>query len=664
MARKIIKETFKKENGQLVKYPLGADVKNVVITKVDSSGNEIIEKTLDKELDIIKKDSANAAYPSYSIENIETESLEKLTKGESISSSMRKLYKVTSRFINHLKNITSGENHIPTGGKEGDILLWSSDGQAQWGPDANTTYSNFQGATVDEAGKAGLVPAPAAAEQNKFLKGDGTWGRPDNAVYTQGVGISISNNQISLASSTTEKTNVGGTSDTTGLEMTIPYFSFDKYGRMISAGTRKHTMPNSTFVGGTLTENLYFGSTDYSIDTNGDAILNTLKFKNDSRTTVTGLDGDTFKFKANIGDENSAYENTSDGNHIFYNAITLNSFIHTDENAKVMLVNKDGSLTKSSINSAELYQLKNATSNIQSQLNTKVNKSGDTMTGALKFGSDDYYIDASGNATLKNVNADNVNSKGYSRIDITSQTLDLNDFNLNSGSPHIEHYRCRTSGGAANISNIPVTGHPFVLDVELIRWASTTDYISRQIFTSSGDKQNEYVRYCTNGTWEENWTKRVFTDTKYSTATASANGLMSSSDKTKLNNISLSVKTINFSDYTNYGTGNKRSLGTITLSPGFYLIQGNIIFSSSYYKGGYAIAKFSTTEGDVGLSNGVSTEIYIPVIDAAQTSIQMSIHTFLYLDKETTYHLNIQNNSTANTQTVKSNVKVFTFRTL
>lgn len=31
------------------------------------------------------------------------------------------------------------------------------------------------GATADAAGKAGYVPAPAAGDQTKFLRGDGTW---------------------------------------------------------------------------------------------------------------------------------------------------------------------------------------------------------------------------------------------------------------------------------------------------------------------------------------------------------------------------------------------------------------------------------------------------------------------------------------------------------
>ena len=41
---------------------------------------------------------------------------------------------------------TSGNKHIPSGGKEGQILRWSSDGTAVWGADNNTTYSNLAAA--------------------------------------------------------------------------------------------------------------------------------------------------------------------------------------------------------------------------------------------------------------------------------------------------------------------------------------------------------------------------------------------------------------------------------------------------------------------------------------------------------------------------------------
>lgn len=39
----------------------------------------------------------------------------------------------------------------------------------------DTTYSAFTGASASEAGAAGLVPAPAAGDNTKFLAGDGLW---------------------------------------------------------------------------------------------------------------------------------------------------------------------------------------------------------------------------------------------------------------------------------------------------------------------------------------------------------------------------------------------------------------------------------------------------------------------------------------------------------
>lgn len=49
--------------------------------------------------------------------------------------------------------------------------------------DTNTTYSNMGAATSSAAGKAGLVPAPAAGAQGKYLRGDGTWVVPTNTTY-------------------------------------------------------------------------------------------------------------------------------------------------------------------------------------------------------------------------------------------------------------------------------------------------------------------------------------------------------------------------------------------------------------------------------------------------------------------------------------------------
>jgi hypothetical protein len=51
-------------------------------------------------------------------------------------------------------------------------------------PAQDTTYSNMGGATASAAGKAGLVPAPAAGKQLSFLRGDGTWVVPTDTKIT------------------------------------------------------------------------------------------------------------------------------------------------------------------------------------------------------------------------------------------------------------------------------------------------------------------------------------------------------------------------------------------------------------------------------------------------------------------------------------------------
>ena len=53
-------------------------------------------------------------------------------------------------------------------------------GDGTWSTPTNTTYSAFKGATSSAAGGAGLVPAPGTGNVNQYLKGDGTWGTPSN----------------------------------------------------------------------------------------------------------------------------------------------------------------------------------------------------------------------------------------------------------------------------------------------------------------------------------------------------------------------------------------------------------------------------------------------------------------------------------------------------
>lgn len=69
----------------------------------------------------------------------------------------------------------------PAAGAQGKYLR----GDGTWQTPPNTTYSNMGGATSSAAGSAGLVPAPAAGKQASFLRGDGTWVIPTNTTYAK-----------------------------------------------------------------------------------------------------------------------------------------------------------------------------------------------------------------------------------------------------------------------------------------------------------------------------------------------------------------------------------------------------------------------------------------------------------------------------------------------
>ena len=62
----------------------------------------------------------------------------------------------------------------------------------------DTTYNNFTGADGTNAGSSGLVPAPSATDNDKYLKGDGTWASVSGGSSTdvQINGTSITSNNV------------------------------------------------------------------------------------------------------------------------------------------------------------------------------------------------------------------------------------------------------------------------------------------------------------------------------------------------------------------------------------------------------------------------------------------------------------------------------------
>ena len=100
------------------------------------------------------------------------------------------------------------------------------------------TYANMTAATASAAGKAGLVPAPAAGAQGKFLRGDGTW----QAIASSGLSAYPVGSIYQSTGSTSPAALFGGTWEQIASERVLMGASSShKAGTTVNAG-----LPNIT----------------------------------------------------------------------------------------------------------------------------------------------------------------------------------------------------------------------------------------------------------------------------------------------------------------------------------------------------------------------------------------------------------------------------------
>lgn len=100
---------------------------------------------------------------------------------------------------------TTTDGLVPKSGSNTGKFL---KGDGTWATPTNTTYSNMTGASSSAAGKAGLVPAPAAGNQTQFLRGDGTWATPTDTNTTYTFATGDSNGQIKVTPSGGTASNI------------------------------------------------------------------------------------------------------------------------------------------------------------------------------------------------------------------------------------------------------------------------------------------------------------------------------------------------------------------------------------------------------------------------------------------------------------------------
>ena len=179
---------------------------------------------------------------------------------------------------------------------------------------------------------------------------------------------------------------------------------------------------------------------------------------------------------------------------------------------------------------------------------------------------------------------------------LAGKTVSLNTYTLSAGTPNVEYYHCNTDGDGSNITGRPSDNNKtaFSLKVQLLRWASTSDYASMQTYVSYSDN-TIYVRYCRNGTWT-GWEKVYTTGKK---PTASDVGALPLGGGTVTGSINSSLATNTHLD------GNKgRAIINSTASSDSY----TMFLKMNSKNGVWTMGKWSTTFDLFYTANSVITE--------------------------------------------------------
>ena len=140
--------------------------------------------------------------------------------------------------------------------------------------------TSFTGATSSSAGVAGLVTAPAAGDQGKYLKGDGTWGTPVGTTYSTAtsstlglikIGYSTFGNNFAVALSSgkayvTVPTMTAATSSAAGTGGLVPFPSSGKQASFLRGDGTWVVPTDTTYSAGT---GLSLSSKTFSLASSG-----------------------------------------------------------------------------------------------------------------------------------------------------------------------------------------------------------------------------------------------------------------------------------------------------------------------------------------------------------------------------------------------------------
>lgn len=356
-------------------------------------------------------------------------------------------------------------------------------GDGTWATPTNTTYSVMTGATSSAAGASGLVPQPAAGKQASFLRGDGTWVVPTNTTYNN-----ATQSAAGLMSTDDKKKLDGITSSADAVS----------FSRSLSSGTKIGTIT----INGTGTD-LYCETntnTDTKVTAASVAPSSSTKYY---PTLVTGNGTGTVGYYSG------------------FNINALNGTTSTSGTAEIVLGNNTADGT-----AGNQYGFISMYSQGTGYHVIKPTKSNSSYTHTLPAASGTF-----------------LNSGNY-----TTYCTPANIGAAPTSHTHSYAASSHTHSTYANqnaFSNIVVGSTTVSADSA----TDTVTLVAGSNVTITPDATNDKITIAA-------------TNTTYSAATTSAAGLMSASDKSKLDNITASADSVSFTRSLTSGT----KIGTITIN--------------------------------------------------------------------------------------------------
>ena len=424
--------------------------------------------------------------------------------------------------------------------------------------DTNTTYTTMKGATSSTAGTSGLVPAPQQGQQNSFLKGDGTWGTVESATYGE---ATQDQSGLMSASDKTKLDNIEANAN----NYTLPVATTTRLGG-VKAGNNI-TISGDGTISATDTNTTYDVMEGATSEANGQSGLVPAPTQGQQTRFLRG-DG-TWQVPTNTTYTNATQSkdglmSSEDKTKLDGIAKNANNYVHptTPGNKHIPSGGSTGQVLKWSANGTAVW----GTDNNTTYTNATTSKAGlmsaadKTKLDSLQNFNDSTIQENIGDlqssvSTLENSVSTIEESLGNKVDKVSGKQLSTNDYTtteknklsgIATGATKVE--KSNTNGNIKiNGTETKVYTKPDLTKQEVVDAlgytppTTNTTYSVMKGATSSqagtsglvpqptAGKQTSFLRG--DGTWV------IPTNTTYSNATQSKDGLMSSEDKTKLDNI-------------------------------------------------------------------------------------------------------------------------------